>query len=40
MISRHGRNLRAGQIAQWTRAWFEGHGLHRLSGTVRYPGIA
>jgi hypothetical protein len=24
----------------WTREWFEGQGLHRLSGTVRYPKAA
>ena len=40
LIKRHGRNLRAGRSREWTRAWFEGHGLHRLRGTVRYPGVA
>lgn len=39
-IKRHGRNLRAGQADRWTRAWFREHGLHRLMGTIRYPGIA
>jgi Group II intron, maturase-specific domain len=38
MVSRHGRNLRARQAERWTRQWFEGRGLYRLSGTVRYPG--
>jgi len=37
---RHGRDVRAGLVRQWTREWFEGHGLYRLRGTIRYPGIA
>lgn len=37
MVRRHGRKLRPGQVTQWTREWFEGHGLHRLRGTIRYP---
>jgi RNA-directed DNA polymerase len=40
LVKKRGRNLRAGQADQWTRAWFEGHGLHRLSGTIRYPRTA
>ena len=40
MIQKRGRNLHAGQADPWTRKWFEGHGLHRLSGTVRYPKAA
>ena len=40
LVKKRGRNLRAGQADQWTRAWFEGHGLHRLSGTIRYPRAA
>ena len=40
LMSRYGRHLRAGRLAEWTREWFEGHGLYRLSGTVRYPGTA
>jgi len=40
MVKKRGRNLRAGQAAGWTREWFEGQGLHRLSGTVRYPKAA
>lgn len=40
MIKKRGRNLRAGQASQWTPDWFKGHGLHRLSGTVRYPKAA
>lgn len=40
LVKRHGRNLHAGRADVWTREWFEGHGLYRLSGTVRYPGAA
>jgi RNA-directed DNA polymerase len=40
MIKRYGRNLRAGQTSNWTREFFEAHGLYRLRGTVRYPGYA
>jgi RNA-directed DNA polymerase len=40
MIKKRGRNLRAGQAAQWTEEWFNGHGLHRLRGTIRYPKAA
>jgi hypothetical protein len=32
--------LRAGQAGQWTEEWFNGHGLYRLRGTIRYPGAA
>jgi hypothetical protein len=37
MVKKRGRNLRAGQADQWTEEWFNGHGLHRLRGTIRYP---
>ena len=40
MIKKRGRNLRAGQAQAWTEQWFNGHGLHRLRGTVRYPRAA
>ena len=40
LIRRYGRNLHAGRADAWTREWFEQHGLHRLRGTVRYPGAA
>ena len=40
MVKRRGRNLRAGQASQWTEEWFNGHGLYRLRGTVRYPKAA
>ncbi len=38
MCRRKGRNLRAGESSTWTREFFEALGLHRLRGTVRYPG--
>jgi RNA-directed DNA polymerase len=41
LLARYGRNLHAGRAEVWTRDWFvEQHGLHRLRGTVRYPGAA
>jgi RNA-directed DNA polymerase len=40
MVKRYGRNLKAGQTSNWTREFFEDHGLYRLRGTVRYPGYA
>jgi RNA-directed DNA polymerase len=40
MIKKRGRNLRPGQADQWTEQWFNGHGLHRLRGTIRYPKAA
>jgi RNA-directed DNA polymerase len=40
MIAKRGRNLHAGQASTWTENWFNGHGLHRLRGTIRYPGAA
>ncbi len=40
LITKRGRNLRAGQADQWTTAWFTEHGLHQLSGTIRYPKAA
>lgn len=40
LVKRHGRNLHAGRADAWTREWFEGHGLYRLRGTVRYPKAA
>jgi group II intron reverse transcriptase/maturase len=38
MVRRRGRNLKPGDAATWTREFFEALGLHRLRGTVRYPG--
>ena len=40
MVKKRGRNLRAGQVRQWNEDWFNGHGLHRLRGTIRYPKAA
>jgi group II intron reverse transcriptase/maturase len=40
MVARKGRHLRAGEVKAWTRAFFHGHGLHRLCGTVQYPEAA
>jgi RNA-directed DNA polymerase len=37
-LKRAGRNLRAGQAERWDREYFEQLGLHRLRGTIRYPG--
>jgi RNA-directed DNA polymerase len=40
MVKKRGRNLRFGQADQWNEEWFNGHGLHRLRGTIRYPRAA
>jgi RNA-directed DNA polymerase len=40
MIRKRGRNLRPGQWLEWNEDWFNGHGLYRLRGTVRYPKAA
>ena len=40
MVDKRGRNLHAGVADQWTEPWFNGHGLYRLRGTVRYPKTA
>jgi group II intron reverse transcriptase/maturase len=37
-VKRKGRNLRPGETRAWTREYFENLGLHRLRGTIRYPG--
>jgi len=39
-IARKGRNLKAGDVAKWNRKYFYQLGLHRLHGTVKYPGWA
>jgi RNA-directed DNA polymerase len=36
--ARAGRNLHAGLAKRWDREYFEKLGLHRLRGTIRYPG--
>jgi group II intron reverse transcriptase/maturase len=38
--ARKGRHLRAGEMSRWTRSAFHELGLHKLLGTVRYPGRA
>jgi RNA-directed DNA polymerase len=40
MRRRKGRNLKAGEMRRWTRQAFYKLGLHKLLGTVRYPGKA
>jgi RNA-directed DNA polymerase len=40
LIKRYGRNLHAGQVDRWTKEWFDGLGLYRLRGTIRYPEAA
>jgi RNA-directed DNA polymerase len=40
LIKKRGRNLHAGQAEQWDRHWLHGHGLYKLSGTIRYPKAA
>jgi RNA-directed DNA polymerase len=37
-VKRKGRNLKPGEARRWTREHFEGIGLYRLRGTIRYPG--
>jgi group II intron reverse transcriptase/maturase len=39
-IARKGRHLQPGEAGQWTRHYFYALGLHRLHGTIRYPGAA
>jgi RNA-directed DNA polymerase len=38
LCKRHGRHLRPSQAARWNSDFFHQHGLHRLRGTIRYPG--
>jgi RNA-directed DNA polymerase len=40
MVKKRGRNLHAGQADAWAEDWFNGHGLYRLRGTIRYPRAA
>jgi hypothetical protein len=37
---RKGRALRPGELSSWTRSAFHDLGLHKLLGTIRYPGAA
>jgi RNA-directed DNA polymerase len=39
-VRRHGRNLRPGLTHSWNSDFFHRHGLHRLRGTIRYPGVS
>ncbi len=39
MVKRKGRHLRPGEADQWTRDFFWRDGLHRLRGTIQYPGV-
>jgi len=40
IVRRKGRNLRAGEVLNWTEDFFHGLGLYRLRGTIRYPEAA
>jgi len=40
LYKRHGSRLAAGRAADWTADFFCDLGLHRLRGTIRYPGVA
>jgi RNA-directed DNA polymerase len=40
LVRRKGRHLRPREAQGWTRDFFEGHGLVRLRGTIRYPEAA
>jgi len=40
LARRRGLRHRHGAVARWPFGWFWGLGLHRLFGTVRYPGAA
>jgi RNA-directed DNA polymerase len=40
LMKRKNRHLRPGEAKAWTRDFFEGHGLTRLNGTIRYPKAA
>jgi RNA-directed DNA polymerase len=38
LVQRAGSRLRAGRADRWSRPFFEALGLHRLRGTIQYPG--
>jgi RNA-directed DNA polymerase len=40
LIMKRGRSLRPGQTDLWAEEWFNGHGFHRLRGTIRHPRLA
>jgi group II intron reverse transcriptase/maturase len=39
-LKRAGSRIAAGRAEQWRRPFFEALGLHRLRGTIQYPGVA
>jgi group II intron reverse transcriptase/maturase len=40
LLKRAGSRLRPGRAHDWRRPFFEAFGLHRLRGTIQYPGAA
>ena len=40
LVKRKGRHLRPGEFHRWHADFFHQHGLFRLRGTVRYPGVS
>jgi len=40
LARRHGLRHRHGAVARWPSRWFRELGLSRLTGTIRYPGVA
>ena len=40
LVKKRGRNLRPHQADKWSRTWFHDQGLHKLTGTIRYPKAA
>ena len=38
LIRRKGRHIKAGEVKRWNADYFRTLGLHRLGGTIRYPG--
>jgi RNA-directed DNA polymerase len=40
LVKRAGSRMRASRVSVWNRAFFEALGLHRLRGTIQYPGAA
>jgi len=40
LLKRHGSRLPAGRAARWTDDFFCALGIHRLRGTIQYPGMA
>ncbi len=40
LVKRKGRHLQPREARRWTREYFEAFGLHRLRGSIQYPGQA